>query len=448
MTESYLPEQQEDEMSIEQHLERIAADLRSHATPIADLVHHPENPHVGNVDAIKESLERFGQVRPVCVQRSTGFIVAGNHTTKAARELGWTHIAAVAVDLSDDDALAYLVADNRLAALGRDNQELLHAILRRAAGTAGGLAGVGFDTDDLLSMAAEMPSVPETEMVLADDLSAHPQNYREHPEEQLLHLRRSLEEHGFYRNVVVANDGTVLAGHGLLAAAKAIGVRKVPVTRLACGPNDPEALRVLAGDNEMPKSGARDDRKLTEVLRQLAESEQEDALVGTGHDAATLTNLVFVSRPGSEVEGYDAAAEWVGMPEFEPQADRIRLVLAFDSEDQREELARRLELVLAKKTGSVWSAWWPPREQEDLQSVRFERAGTPASAPVDTASAGEEATAGEAATDGAPEPVAPVDDDYSSLPDSDEEPDDRERPFVSDAIAAAAMDEAIARDES
>lgn len=52
-----------------------------------------------------------------------------------------------------------------------------------------------------------------TEDAAIDELRAHPRNYRRHPDDQLAHIMRSIELHGFYRAVVIARDGTVLAGH-------------------------------------------------------------------------------------------------------------------------------------------------------------------------------------------------------------------------------------------
>ena len=48
-----------------------------------------------------------------------------------------------------------------------------------------------------------------------DQLKPHPRNYRDHPQDQIDHLIQSIRENGFYRNVVVANDNTILAGHGV-----------------------------------------------------------------------------------------------------------------------------------------------------------------------------------------------------------------------------------------
>src|ERR1035437_10722163 len=109
--------------------ENIAPELAAFVVPIASLTLHPRNPRRGNLEAITESLRRFGQLRPVVVQRSSMWLVAGNPLVRAARALGWQHLAATVVDLDDATASSYLLADNRCSDLGTYDEALLAAIL-------------------------------------------------------------------------------------------------------------------------------------------------------------------------------------------------------------------------------------------------------------------------------------------------------------------------------
>ena len=84
-----------------------------------------------------------------------------------------------------------------------------------------------------------------SETVPLDSLQDHPRNYREHPDDQLEHLIASIKEQGFYKNVAVARDGTILAGHGVVKAARKMGLEEIPVVRLDLEPDDPKALKLL-----------------------------------------------------------------------------------------------------------------------------------------------------------------------------------------------------------
>jgi hypothetical protein len=71
----------------------------------------------GDVGAISESLKAHGQYRPITYQKSTGRILAGNHTWKAAKALGWKEINASAIECDDEQALRILLIDNRTSEL-------------------------------------------------------------------------------------------------------------------------------------------------------------------------------------------------------------------------------------------------------------------------------------------------------------------------------------------
>lgn len=127
---------------------KIAPNLEGLALDIDAVSLHPRNPRQGDVGAVSQSLERFGQTKPIVVQASTMYVVAGNHLLQAARSLGWTKIAVNVMDLDDREATAYLLADNRTSDLGSYNDDVLKAILVEEA-RAGNLGGTGYDGDDV-----------------------------------------------------------------------------------------------------------------------------------------------------------------------------------------------------------------------------------------------------------------------------------------------------------
>jgi hypothetical protein len=126
---------------------------------------HSGNPRVGDVGAIAESLRVNSQYRPIVVDRPTMTVLAGWHTTAAARALGWTEVEVVWVDVDDELAARIVLADNRTADLGDYDDSELVALLRLAA--PDGLEGTGYDGDDLDDLLAgvgvyQPPEVDET----------------------------------------------------------------------------------------------------------------------------------------------------------------------------------------------------------------------------------------------------------------------------------------------
>jgi DNA modification methylase len=136
-----------------QSVDRIAPSLRPLIVPLSSLELHPRNPRVGDIDAVAASLRRFGQQKPIVVQKSTGFVVAGNHVVRAALSLGWTEIAANVVELDDAKATAFMLADNRTADLGGYDDALLAAVLAEQA-AAGNLEATGYNADEVAALVA------------------------------------------------------------------------------------------------------------------------------------------------------------------------------------------------------------------------------------------------------------------------------------------------------
>ncbi len=135
------------------HEAKIAPQLRNLVVPIDSVTLHPNNPRRGDVEAVAASLARFGQQKPIVVQASTGYVVAGNHLVKAARSLGWSEIAANVEELDDASAVGFMLADNRTADLGGYDDALLAAILAEQD-SAANLAATGYDADDVAAILA------------------------------------------------------------------------------------------------------------------------------------------------------------------------------------------------------------------------------------------------------------------------------------------------------
>ena len=127
----------------------INPELEHLAVEINSLIPHPRNVRQGDVGAICESLKAHGQYRPIVFQKGTNLIIAGNHTWKAAKSLGWAQIAATPFICSDDEALRILLADNKASDLATYDNDQLEELLRELAETDQSLEGTLFDGDYL-----------------------------------------------------------------------------------------------------------------------------------------------------------------------------------------------------------------------------------------------------------------------------------------------------------
>jgi len=94
-----------------------------------------------NIEAIKASLTRFGQQKPIVID-ADGKVLAGNGTLQAAIELQWATIQVSRSRLQGKDAVAFAIADNRSAELAEWDFEALTQVFEE-------LQGNGFDLNDI-----------------------------------------------------------------------------------------------------------------------------------------------------------------------------------------------------------------------------------------------------------------------------------------------------------
>lgn len=135
-------------------------ELRPHLVPIDSVQPHPDNFRQGDVGAMTESLQEFGQYRLAHVREQDGYLAIGSHLWKAAKAMGWTHIAALMRDLSEAQARKLRVADNRMADLGTYDQHAMAEQLQLMAMAGEVTPGIGFDLDDVDDLLAEVNRTP------------------------------------------------------------------------------------------------------------------------------------------------------------------------------------------------------------------------------------------------------------------------------------------------
>lgn len=137
--------------------------------PLDALTTYPGNPRRGNISLIGESLEENKQFSPLVVQRSTGYVLSGNHTYMAATQLGWPAIDVVYVDVDDERAKKIVLAANRTADMARYDDDSLTALLESLNGDLSGTGYTVEDLDDILNSLNDVPDLDE----LAAEVGEH-----------------------------------------------------------------------------------------------------------------------------------------------------------------------------------------------------------------------------------------------------------------------------------
>ncbi len=148
-------------------------------------------------------------------------------------------------------------------------------------------------------------------------LTPYARNARTHSEEQVAQIAASIAEFGFVNPVLIDADGTIIAGHGRLLAARELGLDEVPVIRLS-HLTDAQRRALTIADNKLAENAGWNEELLRQELgelrlddfdlgligfdpdelAQLLDAPETDAAGLTDDDAVPEPEERVVSRPG------------------------------------------------------------------------------------------------------------------------------------------------------
>jgi site-specific DNA-methyltransferase (adenine-specific) len=161
-------------------VEREAAPVNIETVPIDSLHFDPSNVRkhdAKNIDAIKASIARFGQQKPIVID-ADGVVRAGNGTLSAMRALSFKEIDVVRTPLRGSEATAYAIADNRTAELAEWDDDALAQTLAALQIEDEDLAiATGFDASEIDRLTApdeviedEVPEPPVVAITKRGDI--------------------------------------------------------------------------------------------------------------------------------------------------------------------------------------------------------------------------------------------------------------------------------------
>jgi len=166
----------------------------------------------------------------------------------------------------------------------------------------------------------------------------------------------SIKEFGFRVPIIVDSEGVIIAGHTRLAAAKRLGLERVPVLVAAdLSPAQVKAYRIA--DNRTAQE--------TGWERALLELELED-LRGLDFDLS-LTGLdpLEFAEHGAETDPY---AEWEGMPEFEQ--DDLQSVFHVSVHFKSDTDAEAFFKLIGQEKRSY--TWWPESDGHKGSDIKMQ----------------------------------------------------------------------------
>jgi ParB-like nuclease domain len=132
------------------------ANVQIEMIALSKLVPYPGNPRLNDqaVEAVMRSLQAFGAQQPIVVDKNY-VIIVGHTRHKAALKLGWTEFpVVVAHNMSEADAKAYRLADNKTASIAEWDPDRLPAELLALQGMNYDMSLLGWKPDELKELLA------------------------------------------------------------------------------------------------------------------------------------------------------------------------------------------------------------------------------------------------------------------------------------------------------
>lgn len=127
-----------------------------------------------NIDYIADSLNMFGQQKPIVVRQQDNVIVAGNGTYLAAKRLNWSEIDGVYSELDKKKSKAFSIADNQIGKTSYFDLELLgKSLIDLESEFENNWGSLGFESGDvqlLLSASENMGNNPDHEGNMGEGL--------------------------------------------------------------------------------------------------------------------------------------------------------------------------------------------------------------------------------------------------------------------------------------
>lgn len=153
---------------------RIADQTFDPAIAVDAIREHPDNYNQADTGAIDESLTAHGFYGAIGVQKSTGYILFGNHRHREAVKLGAKTLPGFWLDVDDDEAARILAVDNRTSALAKPDEKRLIALLQRVQESPSGLTGTAYTDSALADIMRRQASLGELPMNPDDEWEGMP----------------------------------------------------------------------------------------------------------------------------------------------------------------------------------------------------------------------------------------------------------------------------------
>lgn len=163
------------------------------------------------------------------------------------------------------------------------------------------------------------------EYVATDDLIPYIHNSRTHSESQIKQIASSIREFGFTNPILIDDQGTIIAGHGRVMAAKVLQLDKVPTITLGAL-SDAQRKAYVIADNKLALNAGWDTEVLLAEIESLQDLNFDTQLLGFSADE--LAEMLNIEEKPLKEESY---------------AEIFNIIVECDDEMEQEKIFNQLE---------------------------------------------------------------------------------------------------------
>jgi len=143
--------------------------------------------------------------------------------------------------------------------------------------------------------------VLKIDYVATDDLIPYIHNSRTHSEAQIKQIAASIREFGFTNPILIDDEGTIIAGHGRVMAAKVLQLDQVPTITLGAL-SDAQRKAYVIADNKLALNAGWDTEVLLAEIESLQDLNFDTQLLGFSADE--LSEMLNIEEIELKEESY------------------------------------------------------------------------------------------------------------------------------------------------
>tara|TARA_R110002096_G_scaffold128867_1_gene277429 strand:+ start:80 stop:685 length:606 start_codon:yes stop_codon:yes gene_type:complete len=185
----------------------------------------------------------------------------------------------------------------------------------------------------------------------------NPRIIKDHKFKKLVKSIQEFPEMLKLRPIIVDEDMIILGGNMRWKASKEAGLKEVWI-EVAEGLTEEQKQEFIVKDN-------------------VGFGEWEWDILGNEWDSTKLEDwgLDVWQNLDDTINKINSMEEWVGMPDFEAKDNPYKLIINFETQEDRDEFHKlhpiEIQTKLTKES-NAWTTWYPYKERQDLKNIKFD----------------------------------------------------------------------------